>query len=137
MGSRPLSDPSTMCRGLWVHSTEPYFRVRIQKSSLVTLSKCHLEQLGPCAPCDRQKIPWRACGPFASTTRLVQVLSHPEECEMSIKTNESSTYHIIVPQRSLRLELRAISDLQGACAATWEKLGDLLPGQILRFFQPD
>ena len=45
------------------------------------------------------------------------------------------TYHFFRPCRRLSFEFRAVSDLKRAGAPAWEEVGDLLPGQVLRFLE--
>lgn len=45
------------------------------------------------------------------------------------------TYHIICPDCSLGLELGAIPDLERSRAASWEEVGNLLPGEVLGLFK--
>jgi hypothetical protein len=48
-----------------------------------------------------------------------------------------TTYHLIGPDGGLCFELRAVPHLQSARAAAREEVGDLLPGEILLFFEVD
>jgi hypothetical protein len=47
------------------------------------------------------------------------------------------TYHFIRPDGGLCFELRAIPHLQSARATAWEEVGDLLPSEVLLFFEVD
>lgn len=51
--------------------------------------------------------------------------------------SESSTHHFVCPDGRLCFELRAIPYLQRTRTAAGEKVGNLLPGEVLLFLEVD